>query len=79
MIDNYAPGNLFSLTIPGKDKPTKIYGILHRENPVVSYGILIKKDENMNLISSKSGWWLALLDGKIEKININSVFFKIED
>ena len=77
MTKIHSPGNLFSLTIPGKDKPTKIYGILHRESPVVSYGILIKEEENMNLISNKSGWWLALLDGKIERININSNFFKL--
>ena len=78
MTDQHTPGNLFSLTIPGKDKPTKIYGILHRDKPTISYGILLREDKNMDAMNSISGWWQALIDGKEQLININSEFYKTE-
>ena len=76
MTEQHTPGNLFSLIIPGKDKPTKIYGILHRDKPTISYGILLRKDKNMDAMNSISGWWQALIDGKEQLININSDFYK---
>jgi hypothetical protein len=78
MTNQHISGNLFSLTIPGKDKPTKIYGILHRDKPTVSYGILIQEDENMNRLNVKDGWWSALVKNEIKFINVNSEFYKTE-
>ena len=66
MTEQHAPGNLFSLIIPGKDKPT------------ISYGILLRKDKNMDAMNSISGWWQALIDGKEQLININSDSYKTE-
>lgn len=78
MTNQHASGNLFSMSTPGKDKPTKIYGILHREKPVISYGILIKEDVTMNRLNIKDGWWQALLDNEIKHINVNSSTYKTE-
>lgn len=78
MTEQHAPGNLFSLTIPGKDKPTKIYGILHRDKPTVSYGILLEEYYDMNRLNVKDGWWRVLLKSEIKFINVNSDFYKTE-
>ena len=78
MTNQHVAGNLFSLTIPGKDKPTKIYGILHRNKPTISYGILLEEDENMNRLNVKDGWWKVLLKSEIKFINVNSDFYKTE-
>lgn len=72
------PGNLFSIIIPGKNKPTKIYGILDTEKPTVIYGLLIEKDHVMNKINNKKNWWRVLLDDKIKSINIDNESYKTE-
>lgn len=78
MTDNHLPGNLFSIAIPKKDKPTKIYGLLHRDKPDILYGILIEEDEDMSRLNCRAGWWKALVEGKKRHINVNSEFYKTE-
>ena len=78
MNEQNTSGNLFSISIPGKDKPTKIYGILHRDKPTKVYGLLIEEDENMNRLNIVDGWWKVLLSGEIKHINVNSKFYKTE-
>ena len=66
MTEQHTPGNLFSLIIPGKDKPTKIYGIL------------LEEYYDMNRLNVKDGWWRVLLKSEIKFINVNSDFYKTE-
>ena len=66
------PGSLFSIEIKKKNKPTKIYGLLHKEISEIKYGILLKE----NIVCAGFAWF-ALVEGNIIEVRIKSDYFKL--